>query len=330
MATIRVRDRGRLCALSIALAMMACNGSDLASPSAGNLREAAAPGSAAVAALTLTGHIAFVSNRAGNDEIYVMKADGSGVTRLTKNAANDEQPAWSPDGKKIAFVSNRAGNGEIYSMYADGSSVTRLTNNAGLDRDPVWSPAGTKVAFASNRSGRFEIYVMNANGSGVKRLTTNLPFQGCGGTSIGQEILPTWSPGGGKIAFRHKATCFSTSIDIMNADGTGVTKLTDAKFALRLGWGRTGKIVFDGRVWPGEGLSDGEIAVVTVSGATVTRLTNNSANDVYPSWSPDASKIAFASNRNGNYEIYAMNANGSGVSRLTSNSALDVWPAWGP
>jgi TolB protein len=116
----------------------------------------------------------------------------------------------------------------------------------------------------------------------------------------------------------------------MNADGTGAAKLTDAKFALKLAWGRTSKIVFDGRVWPNEGLSDGEIAVVTVSGAAVTRLMSNAVEDEYPSWSPDASKIAFASNRAGNFEIYAMNASGTGVTRLTNNAALDTEPAWGP
>ena len=327
MAANRVRDGCRLCAFSVTMAVVACHGTDLTSPVTGN---PAAISSTSAAALTLTGRIAFASNRAGNFEIYVMNANGTGVTRLTRNPASDRQPSWSPDGKKIAFVTDRAGNDEIYVMNADGTGVARLTNNAALDHDPAWSPGGTKIAFASNRAGHFEIYVMNANGAGVKRLTTNLPFQGCGGASAGQEILPTWSPGGGKIAFRHKTNCFGTAIDIINADGTGVTQLTDARFALKLAWGRTGKIAFDGRVWPGESLSDGEIAVVTVNGATVTRLTNNTAQDEYPSWSPDGTKIAFASDRIGNFEIYAMNANGTGVTRLTSNSAFDSEPATGP
>ena len=56
------------------------------------------------------GKIAFVSDRDGNDEIYVMTATGSGVTRLTNNAAVDISPRWSPDGKKIVFASDRDGN----------------------------------------------------------------------------------------------------------------------------------------------------------------------------------------------------------------------------
>ncbi|MHC4335208.1 MAG: TolB family protein [Planctomycetota bacterium] len=65
--------------------------------------------------------IAFVSERDGNSEIYVMNADGSAQKNLTNNPASDEAPNWSPDGKMIAFASFRDGNYEIYVMNADGS-----------------------------------------------------------------------------------------------------------------------------------------------------------------------------------------------------------------
>ena len=73
--------------------------------------------------------IAFWSHRDGNEEIYVMNADGSGQTRLTNNAVGDGQPAFSPDGSKIAFTSAPDGNRAIYVMNADGNGQTRLTNN---------------------------------------------------------------------------------------------------------------------------------------------------------------------------------------------------------
>ena len=82
------------------------------------------------------GKIAFISNRDGNDEIYVMNADGSNQTRLTNNPAMI-RPSFSPDGSKIAFVSNRDGNYEIYVMNADGSNQTRLTNNPATDVSSV-------------------------------------------------------------------------------------------------------------------------------------------------------------------------------------------------
>jgi type II secretory pathway pseudopilin PulG len=127
----------------------------------------------AAAARAQAGRIAFISDRDGNDEIYVMNADGSGVTRLTNNPAYDGWPAWSPDGRRIAFASNRDGNPEIYVMNADGSGVTRLTNNPADDWAPSWSPDGRRIIFVSNRDGNYEIYVMNSDGSGVTRLTNN-------------------------------------------------------------------------------------------------------------------------------------------------------------
>jgi len=83
--------------------------------------------------------LAFVSSRDGNDEIYVMDADGRNVHRLTKNDAMDTTPVWSPDGKSIAFVSARDGNSEIYLMNADGSNPRNISNNPAKDNTPRWT-----------------------------------------------------------------------------------------------------------------------------------------------------------------------------------------------
>src|SRR6185295_12955111 len=78
--------------------------------------------------------IVFGSSRnGGNHDIFVMDTNGSNQTRLTTNAAYDDQPKWSPDASKILFMSNRDGNFELYTMNADGSSQTRLTNNLAAD-----------------------------------------------------------------------------------------------------------------------------------------------------------------------------------------------------
>jgi dipeptidyl aminopeptidase/acylaminoacyl peptidase len=91
---------------------------------------------------TLTGsneQIAFFSERDGNANIYVMNADGSGLTRLTDDLADDSNPSWSPDGTKIAFASAKDANLEIYLMNAtDGSGQTRLTYTNAAEAEPDW------------------------------------------------------------------------------------------------------------------------------------------------------------------------------------------------
>ena len=292
---------------------------------------AAPPGSAR------SGQIAFVSRRDGNSEIYVMNADGTRQTRLTNNPARESDPAWSPDGTKIAFSSNRDGNDEIYVMNPDGSGQTRLTDNSDLDRVPAWSPNGAKIAFVSGRDNNSEIYVMNADGTGQTRLTNNPAF----------DSDPAWSPDGAKIAFMSSRDG-NDEIYVMTADGTGRTRLTTNEatdsspawlpdssaietpqppLATRPPVASTvsGHIAFFSS-------RDGnrEIYVMTVDGTGQTRLNNNPAFDVAPTWSPDGAKIAFRSDRDGNDEIYVMNADGSSETRLTDNPAQDSDPAWSP
>ena len=71
----------------------------------------------------MVGRSPYVSHLDGNAEIYVINADGSGLTNLTNDPGNDYDPDWSPDGRQIAFSSTRDGNYEIYVMNADGSEV---------------------------------------------------------------------------------------------------------------------------------------------------------------------------------------------------------------
>ncbi|OLD79744.1 MAG: hypothetical protein AUI33_02400, partial [Ignavibacteria bacterium 13_1_40CM_2_61_4] len=160
--------------------------------------------------------LAFVSNRDANAQIYVVNADGSGLARLTNNAASDQEPVWSPDGTKIAFASSRDGRFEIYVMNPDGSGVTRVSSEQAEEFEPSWSPDGARIAFTTVRDGHEEVYVMNADGSGVTRLT-NAPAG---------NLEPSWSPDGARIAFRSNRDG-NPQIYVMNADGSGVTRLSN-------------------------------------------------------------------------------------------------------
>ena len=105
--------------------------------------------------------IAFTSNRDGNQEIYRIRPDGSGLTNLTKNPANDYSPSGFAGGNLLAFVSDRDGNPEIYTMTTDGGAPTNVTNNFNQDLDPAMDTSGKWIAFASDRDGNLEVYVIN-------------------------------------------------------------------------------------------------------------------------------------------------------------------------
>ena len=164
------------------------------------------------------GKIAFQSARDGNNEIYIMSADGSGQTRLTTNTASDIQPALSPDGTRIAFT-NRDGTGElanneIFVMKIDGTGQTNLTNNPEDDDQPAFSPDG-RIGFVRLQNTNRDIYIMNANGSGQTRLTDNPASDG------GVAFTPE-----GRIGFHSNRDGDNNEIYLMAANGSGVTRLT--------------------------------------------------------------------------------------------------------
>ncbi len=274
------------------------------------------------AATNSAGRIVFEGRPEGTGddsaEIYVMNADGSGVTRMTDNHNFDGQPIWSPDGSKIVFVSDRDGNTEIYEMNADGSSPTNLSNSPAFEELPAWSPDGSKIAFGSERDGAGEIYLMNADGTDQTNLTHNPAFDG----------FPSFSPDRTKIAFTSNHAGHD-EIYTMNIDGTEVTALTentqgDNDFPL---WSPDGtKLLFNSN-------RDGDmdVYVMNADGSNLVNVTNDQADEEKASWSPDGSEILFTSNQSGNWDMYTIKVDGSDLTNLTPDSPLkEGWASWKP
>jgi TolB protein len=270
------------------------------------------------------GRIAFVSDRDGNYEIYTMNPDGSGVVRLTNDPADDWNPSWSPDGTMIAFASNRTGTGgfyDIFVMNADGSGAVKLTEHPTDDVTPNWSPDGTQIAFESGRDGNPNVYKMNADGSNETQLTNDPRSDG----------TPAFSPDGSEIAFRSDRSDCPTchwELWIMNADGSNEWEFThnDGPYEADVSWAPDGTQLTV-QVNP-PGVSSNEIFTINADGTGWTNRTNNPASDGTPSWSPNGSRIAFSTNRDGDFEIYTMSPSGSALDNVTESPFEDYDPDW--
>lgn len=222
---------------------------------------------------------------------------------------------------KIAFSRVTEGSdSQIQLVGADGGGGTTIPVACHKNTHPRWSPDGTKIVFTSScPDGNDEIYTMNADGGGLRRLTNN--------PSI--DEFPAWSPDGKKIAFSSNRDSGAFHIYLMNADGTGQRRLTPAPAAggNYPAWSSQGTRLAFSLIKLG---GDYEIYVINVDGTGLVNITNHPGQDLYPSWSPDDSKIVFSSLRDQKQNIYVMKADGGNQTRLTSADAADSAPCWSP
>ena len=227
-----------------------------------------------------TDQIVFTSRRDGNNEIYVMDADGGNQVRLTNHPAYDAQPDWSPDGRKIAFVSGRDGSpSQIHVMDADGKNVIKLTIGWGGKSHPDWSPDGRKIAFTVSPDfiddWAHHIDVMDADGRNRKKLED-------------QAMYPSWSPDGKQIAFvsfrdRHG------DIYVIGADGQGRKRVARDLGGSRPSFSPDGRRI----AYTAEHEAFSHIYVVGADGRNRVRLTHNEEHHWGPAWSPDGGAIAY-------------------------------------
>jgi Tol biopolymer transport system component len=159
--------------------------------------------------------LAFVSSRSGDEEVYVARADGTSVRRLTRLPGPDLSPAWSPDGRKLVWSSR----GEIWTMGASGAGKRRLVRRAQSwhqHHTPAWH--GTRIVYASNRVSDFntELFAVPA-----RRLT----FTGGSDGVLGDDSMPDFTPDGRRIVFTSNRDR-QGEIYVMSANGSGQRRLT--------------------------------------------------------------------------------------------------------
>jgi len=218
-----------------------------------------------------------------------------------------------PGGGRLAFVSYHGGVPQIALINADGSNLEVLTNDASTHWGPGWSPDGAYLSWTSDSRGTAQVYVASADGTGVDQRSIFVDNRD-----------PLWSPDGVWIAFVSTRD-MRTDIYVVPAAGGREVSITNGVRVDRgtnMAWSPdSSALVFE---------TGGDLYVVNRDGSDLHQLTRHPGVDSAPDWSPDGSRIAFFSDREGNSDIYVINVDGTGLTRLTDTPDNEYQPAWSP
>jgi TolB protein len=268
-----------------------------------------------------TSKIAFVSDKTGRKEIYVMDYDGFNPIKVTSRFAHAMSPAWSPSGKQIVFTaltknSKNVRNHNLFQYTVPTGKIEMLSNRQGINSGAVFAPNGRQLALTMSFTGDPEIYLMDPKSKVVQRITN----------SYGIDVDPSWSHDGKHLAF--VSTRFGRPmIYKMDSSGANVQRLTYAGYYNATpSWSPAGnKIAFAG--WDAGKF---DIFIMNTDGSNIERLTKNMGNNEDPDFAPDGYFIAYSSNRKGKKNIYITNVDNTVHRQVTSDFGNCESPRWSP
>jgi len=142
--------------------------------------------------------LAIALSKAGNYQVYIVNADGSGLRRLSNSSGIDTEPQFSADGQSIYFTSDRSGGPQIYRMNVNGGDVQRVTFTGTYNISPRISSDGKSLAYISRRNGNFQLYVMDLASGQEQRLSDTTNDQAPSFAPNGKYILYATDSGGRK------------------------------------------------------------------------------------------------------------------------------------
>jgi TolB protein len=270
----------------------------------------------------LTGELLFQSDRDGPTRLFVLNLTNGAVRRVgTTGDWFDEEPRWSPDGRRIAFSSTRGqkGNLDIFVMDADGSNLVRLTDHPAAEQGPVWAADSKSLFFTGERDGRGEIYRVWLADKRVDRITSG----------IDRAIMPATSPDGRYLAYAAQ-TIMSFQIQLMDL-GTGKTQqLSSGGGSCRPSFSPDSKELAFVRI----AREPSQIDAVRETG-TRTLLADHRLWSYYPDYSPDGRYLAFSvspeHHQGEDWDLAVMDLQKPGTfTRVTVGPGNDRVPDWRP
>lgn len=305
--------------------------------------------------------IAFISDRGGLPEVYLVDEGGGPARPLLAQPLRALEVAWAPDGRRLAIVAERDEASDLYVVGVDGAGLTRLSDPRGVAWGPLWSPDGKLIAYVSGVGMEAEVYLVAATGGAPRRLTANTRWDYPRSWSPdGRTLLietagreervriaalevatgemhyltdgaandgdAAYSPDGRRIVFSSDRDG-NREIYIMRADGTGARRLTShPAWDGHPYWSADGtRILFESNRGPGDTF---EVMVMFADGGRVTNLTRNAVDDKHPSWSPDGRRILYESHLDGQVDLFLVDLDGTNERNITRHPANDMHASW--
>ncbi len=271
------------------------------------------------------GQIAFVSERSGQPQIYLMQIDGSHLEQLTFEAGGACQPDWSPDGRDLAYISpcngrkERYDNASIFILHLETGVSDLISTLATGDYDPDWSPDGRQIAFTSLQTGKPQIFIYTLETRQAEILMNRSTI----------SRMPVWSPDGSQILFISPSPITNLPtmfvVDAAGQEEPRSIQGTNWTEAFRPAWSPQGDlVVFD--------LGSQSL----IGGRLLTQ--NQDVPISIPLSFPES--LAFSSDAQwlvcdgvldvSGRDIFMMTRTGVRLSRLTEDPAEDYQPAWRP